>query len=402
MSDGGRGAIDSGLPRFGLTRRFALGGELLVADGAWVEPGTQIGLNSAANLLHHLRVEVDEHKMLAILLKKVGDEVRRGEPVAYYMYLFGLGYREYVSPVNGTIISIDEHIGLIQIREHPKPLFAGVWGRVARLVEGYGILIEGHGAMLESLAGWGGAAWAPLHLAVSGPTEQVEPAALGGECRGRVVVLGALADSKLLHTAYRQGTRAVIAGGVDQLAADEFTAFAAAMTAEEFHTRYYSTRATAEHGQEGLERVLMPIIATDGLGAVPMRDGAWEALRQAAGRVVLVDARAEAGAPGTARPLIVISEPVSSGRGADLDAGRAAVDGDGAGETAMISIGATVRVLGGPWGGHTGRVVSMPVVIELETGLRVSGARVSLNGEGAAAAEITVPAANLELIGAWW
>lgn len=374
-------------------RRLIFGGDMRVAAGEVVGPETVIGYHSSDELLHYLRVEAEEGRILAHLLKGVGDEVQRGEPVAYYLYMLGLGYREYVSPTNGVISSINDQSGFVAIKEHPEPIQAGLAGVVAEVIDGSGVLIETTGAVIDATVGWGDAAWGELCLAVDSPAKVADPAGLGSACRGKVVVAGAHADGKTLHAAYRHGARAVIAGGVDHLAADDFTAFAAQMTQEEYQTRYYAKADDAgdADGQAdtGLDRVKMPVLALEGPGRIPIRGPAWRLLSRLAGREVFVDGR-DGRSPLGEPPLLIAADPDAADRKAapPVDGRPAAPDPAG------LAAGAPVRVIGGPRSGWTGVVARLDLEVTLETGYRTWAAEVELDdGE-----TIAVPLVNLELL----
>ncbi len=375
-------------------RRLDQGGEVLLEPGAQVEPGSLIGHNSSEELLHYLRVEADESRLLAKMLKQVGDEVKRGEPVAYYMFMFGLGYREYVSPVNGTIVTFDPRAGLIGIREHPMPVHAGLAGTVDEVIPGYGVVIRTHGAMVQGTAGWGGVAWGELLLLVDMPAAEADLVQVGPGVRGKVVVTGRYADLRLMQACYRHGARALIAGGIDQLAADEFTAFTAGMTYEEYATRYYSGAALDEDAPDGTDTVRMPIIALDGLGRVPIREQAFSILARHAGRGAFVDAQDQEVLSGNA-PVVIFAEPDGAATAirSDAPAGRVSLSVV-PGPLRAVVPGAIVRVVGGPHNGHSGSVREIAAEVTLETGLQSQGAVIDFAGGNQA----VVPLANLEIL----
>lgn len=367
-------------------RKFDLGGDLAVTVGEDVKPSSLLGYNSAEELLHYLRVEVDDSRPLAKMLKEVGAEVRRGEPVAYYMFMFGLGYREYISPVNGTLISFDERNGLIAIREHRTPLYAGVEGRVESVIPGYGAVIATEGGLIEGTAGWGDAAWGELMLLARDSQETVEAQDIGPGVRGKIAYVGAYAEGKLLEACYRHGALGVLAGGVDQLAADAFSAFAAEMTFEEYATRYYSGGEAGAAVPDGADSVPMPVIALDGAGRVGVCGPAHSLLLEAVGQTIFIDASGQTLAC-AGRPAVVVggSTPSRTAPGVPAVAGMP-----------LASPGAKVRIIGGPHGGQLATMVAEMPEVQLPTGLHVPGALVrTTDGAGE---EFGVPIANLEIV----
>jgi hypothetical protein len=378
-------------------RRFEAGGEICVSPRQAVTAATLLGNNGTDELLHFLRVEVDEGRLLAKLLRNKGDDVKRGEPVAYYMYMFGLGYREYVSPVNGSIVSVDHRSGLIAIREHPRPLYSGIDGEVSRAIPGYGVEVTATGAEIEATAGWGGSAWGPLAVLAPSPSAVIDPAAIGPAHAGKVLVVGAAADAALIAAAYRHGVRALIAGGVHALAAAQFALFAAGMTYEEYQARYYTHQpaavgaagsgagAKAVEAPSGLDRVLMPLLATDGLGRTPIRPEAWSLLAELAGRLVLVDAADDSGALWAgSRPRLLAADERHDDSHEPRPVSR------------MLAPGARVRIVGGKHGGLTGAIAAVDAEVTLETGYRAAAAAVELAPPGGE--KLLVPLVNLEVL----
>lgn len=374
-------------------RRLDQGGDILVQPGQSVTPESLVGHNSSEELLHYLRVEVDESKLLAKLLKQVGDEVKRGEPVAYYMFMFGLGYREYVSPVNGTIVTFDERNGMIGIREHPMPVHAGLAGTVDEVIPGYGVVISTNGSLVHGTAGWGGVAWGELMLLVDSPSAEVDLAQIGAQVRGKIVVVGGYADGRIMQACYRHGARGLLAGGVNQLDADEFTAFTAQMTYEEYATRYYSGTLKDEDVRDGTDTVRMPVIALDGLGRVPIREQAFVVLARNAGRSVLIDSQDQEVLGGNT-PVVIFAEPNGSLAGSGSSGGQTVPLSTTPGPLCSIAVGCLVRIVGGPNNGRTGIVRGLLGEVALETGFRSQGASI----ETADGRVTAVPLANLEVL----
>jgi hypothetical protein len=366
------------------TCRLPLSGEILVKPGDAVEPPSIVGYNSSEECLHFLRLDTDDRRLLAKLLKHVGDNVKRGEPVAYYMYFFGLGYTEYVSPVNGAIISFDEGNGLLAIREHPVPVRSGLFGTVESVIPGHSATILSRGAWIEGTAGWGGKAFGELLMLVSSADEVLDPVRAGPHVRGKIVVAGSFVDGRTLIALYRHGARGVVAGGVDRLAADEFAAMSEQMTYEEYAARFYAAGQADHAGEEGLDRVIMSVLAVDGFGKVPIRPEAFELLKANEGRIALLEG-VEPGPAGDGRPELLITVP--------WDGPLAIPDADEV--YGPLTPGTRVRVIGGRHHGAAGNVLAADnLEAVLPTGMRVTGAAVELDSK----VRLTLPLANLEVI----
>jgi hypothetical protein len=194
----------------------------------------------------------------------------------------------------------------------------------------------------------------------------------------------------------------VIVGGVDELAADEFASFTEGMTYEEYAARFWSGRSEPEKAEVGLDRVSMTVIATEGLGRLPMRAVAFELLRANDGRSAYLDGKGGRAWP-EERPEAIVSLPASASQpgvvpeGAAMPAGDQADAAGLAGEHAAwrpLEDGCQVRIVGGPHNGRTGIVSRTGSEVLLETGRRMPGARIELADGGEAWAPLT----NLEII----
>jgi len=215
----------------------------------------------------------------------------------------------------------------------------------------------------------------------------VDASQINAAVRGKIAFVGAYADDRLLQACYRHGARAVVAGGVSQIAADAFTAFASAMTFEEYATRYYSGSGISEVLPDGADTVPMPILALEGLGRLPVRGPAYDLIAGAAGRAVFIDAAGNCLARGGA-PYLVLS-PADDGLALPKPASPA--------RAVTLTEGSLVRVIGGPHNGEVATVTSLLPEITLVTGLRVPGALLH-TGDGARSADFEAPLPNLEVI----
>ncbi len=391
-------------------RRLPVRGEILVEPGRRVGPDDVIGRDSSEQNLHVLKLEVERGELQATLLKQVGDPVRRGEPVAYSTYLFGLGYREYVAPVDGTVVEIQPRNGFFVIRQPPTAVRALLAGTVALVWPGEGVLLETIGAVVEGTAGFGDPTWGRLHpVAETGDGRQaLAPGHLGPQVRGRVVVARTWPDDHSLVQAVRFGARGAVVGSVDRWLLRGFARLMTGLSREELEARYYTPAPEGDAGSgagtardsAGGEPVTFTLVATEGFGRVPMREEAWALLLRAAGRPAYLDGRVRIrGQAG--RPEVVVPDPeVTDADPVTEESGRpgataAAVQDAGQQAMARLAEGARVRLIGKTRFGATGRLLSLPSEpLALETGRQVPAARVALDtGE-----EVTVPWQNLEVM----
>ncbi|MBI5169340.1 MAG: hypothetical protein HZA61_07630 [Candidatus Eisenbacteria bacterium] len=329
-------------------RRLPLRGDVLVAAGDTVAPGTVVartelpGNVQVVNLAAKLSLE--PAKVVAALLKPVGSAVEKDEPIAFTKGLFGFGRTEVTAPCAGVLESLSPVTGQLLLREPPIPVEvrAYVSGRVARVLEGEGVVVETHGAFLQGIFGVGGEAFGPLAVPVSNPDAELRPGDLGREHRGCVVVGGAYVSHDTLMRARDIGVAAVLVGGFDD---------------GDLRKLLGRDLGVAITGAESLGFTL---VLTEGFGRIPMAQRTWKLLRRLEGREASVSGATQIRA-GVLRPEVIVP----------LD-GDAAERPDEAG--GGLEVGALVRVIREPWFGRIGRVVALPaalMVLETEALVRV-------------------------------
>lgn len=329
-------------------RRLPLRGDVLVEVGDTVEPGTVVartelpGNVQIVNLASKL--SIDPAKTMDALLQPVGAMVAADEPIAFAKGLFGFGRTEAKAPCAGVIESVSPVTGQLVLREPPIPVevTAYVSGRVARVLEGEGVVVETRGAFLQGIFGVGGEASGPIAVPVNTPDAELQPADLGAEHRGRVIVGGAYVSYDTLLRARDIGVAAVIVGGFDD------------GDLKRLLGRDLGVAIT------GAEQLGFSLVLTEGFGRIPMAQRTWKILKQHVGREASVSGATQIRA-GVMRPEVVI--PL----GDDVPE-RAEESGGG------LEIGAMVRVIREPWFGRIGRVAALPAelaALETEALVRV-------------------------------
>jgi len=113
--------------RLEVTRTLPLPGEVLVKVNDVVQPQTTIaktdyvrGIPQVVDLQTELGLKIEPELLDSILLKKVGDNVRKKETIARYQKDLSSGILEVRSPCTGTIQYISRTRARIVIREDPK------------------------------------------------------------------------------------------------------------------------------------------------------------------------------------------------------------------------------------------------------------------------------------------
>ncbi len=238
------------------------------------QPQPPLILDVATNL-NFAPGEVAKH-----CLKHANDVVRQGETIAESKT--GLWRkRKVVSPVDGTVLVVDS--GRVVIRPRPKlfELRALLSGMVSTITPGYGVTIETPGALIQGVWGSGKEGYGVLKMGVTEPDTAMSGDLIEVAHHGTILVCGASLNMDLLTRAQEMHVRGLIVGGVP-----------------------------AELSQH-VRRQLLPVIATEGMGHIPMSSVIFDLLQANEGREAMMLALT----PGrwqSDRPELVIPLPTSS------------------------------------------------------------------------------------------
>jgi len=338
-------------------RLLPMRGEVLASMGARVESSDVVARASVGGDLH----VVDVGKTLSVkgedldqyLLKAVGDTVEEGEAIAAK----GRGRiplrRVCRSPVAGKIVAIGSERVVLESRAETFELHAHFRGTVISVMPSLGVVIETVGALVQGVWGAGGEAQGVLKMLAEDPKENLVAEAMDVGCHGSIIVGGSSIDEKALEIAEQMQVRGIVVGSIGVDLGERASDFPC------------------------------PVIATEGMGQVPMASVIFELLRSNAGREASISGLTRL-RWGTVRPEIII--PLQ-GRGATPPPQQL---------RGALEVGAQVRVIRQPYLGSVGQVVSLPSQPRVvDSGARLRGAEVELERKG----RVFVPYANLELIG---
>ena len=351
-------------------RRLPLKGDVCVARGAEVGPGTVVarcelpGNVQTVNLA--AKLGVDPAAVGSTLLKPVGAAIARDEPIAEAKAMFGLVKNRVASPADGTLESVSSVTGQLLVRERPIPVEvnAYVQGHVAEVLPGEGAVVESRAALVQGIFGVGGETHGTLAIATSGPGETLGPSHLKPEHRGAVLVGGDHVSHATVLKARELGVRALVVGGFDDRDLRELLG---------------RDLGVAITGQEELG---VTLVLTEGFGRIGMAARTWELLSQHAGKVASVSGATQIRA-GVLRPEILI--PLADDHGS-----AHAPEAEGG----TLEVGTFVRVIRQPWFGRLGRVAELPAELAaLDTEARVRVLVVEFADDRTRA---TVPRANVE------
>lgn len=258
-------------------RRLPIPGDVLVRPGDVVNhdtviaraevQGAPVGISMAAKL------DVLPSEMGKFMLKRVGDQVEKAEPLAMYSGMFGLGKKVIYSPTAGTVESISAKTGIVVIREPSIPIDVKSYirGRVVGIVEQEGAEVESSAIVLYGKFGIGRERWGELKLVSTNREQIVTPDLLTGDLSGKILVGGSMVTVDALRKAVHAGASGFIVGGMDN---DDLTSFAG---------HDLGVPIT------GQEEVALSLIVTDGFGRTPMTEASFSLLSSFEGQQVSIN-----------------------------------------------------------------------------------------------------------------
>ena len=313
------------------------------------------------------KLGVDPAELPAILKKKEGQPIEKGEILAYSKGFFGFFRSPYPAPFSGTVESISMATGQVIMRTPPRPIniTAYVDGVVEEVEENQGVTIKTYGSLIQGIFGLGGETSGILEMAVTRPDQEIEPSVLGEQHKDKALVGGRHASVALVKRAAELGVSALIAGGIDDSDVRELLGYDLGVAIT------------------GNEKLGVTLVITEGFGPLSIAAKTFELLQQRAGKRASLSGATQIRA-GVIRPEIIVT---------DLDSDWEQKDSEP--PDLELAIGVPVRLIREPHFGDLGKVVGLPVQPEvIPSGAKVRVAEIEL-GDGT---RMTLPRANLELI----
>ncbi|NKB66584.1 MAG: hypothetical protein GKR89_05950 [Candidatus Latescibacteria bacterium] len=352
-------------------RRLPLQGEVLVEAGEQVGRDqivarTQLpGDVTTLNLVNRLGTTPAE--LPNYLLKKEGDPIAKGEPLAENKPFIKWFKTIVESPIDGTLESISSITGQLILRTPPRPVEVNAYvdGTVTQVLPGEGVSIETHGAFIQGIFGIGGEYGGELILVSEDPDTVVEAQAIGPECAGRIVVGGSLLTSQAIARAREVGAVGLIGGGIRDQDLRELLGYDLGVAIT------------------GTEDIGLAVIVTEGFGQIAMAARTFDILRACAGRQASVSGATQIRA-GVQRPEIIVPDLENS------PTTQAVQSHEGG-----LQEGDLLRVIRAPYFGRLGKVSDLPAPLQqVESGVHVRVLEVEFD-DGSRA---LVPRSNVELI----
>lgn len=354
-------------------RRLPIAGEVLVEKGSRVASDTVVarthlpGNVRLVNIASKLGLPPED--LPSVMLKKEGDPIENGEPIAVTKGFFGLFKSTIPAPCDGTVEGVSTITGQVILREPPTPIEidAYVDGEVVEILGSDGVAIETVGTFIQGIFGVGGERTGEVVVAVGGPDEVLDATHISESMKGQVAVGGSHVTWEALKKAMDVGVCGVVVGGFDD---------------PDLRRLLGKDLGVAITGSEDITTAL---ILTEGFGRIGMAGATFDLLKQREGRKASINGATQIRA-GVIRPEIVI--PIAEAKRPDRDEAFAA-------EQTGLEVGSAVRVIREPNFGRLGEVTGLPNELqEMESESRVRVLKVRFSD----GTETLLPRANVEMI----
>ncbi len=332
---------------------------LPVAGTVLVRAGQPISANDviAEANLHPEHIALDVARGLGVSRGKAGSFIRRkvGDDVSADGIIAsrsGMAARVVRTPVPGRVMAISGGQVLLEVRNEPYQLLAGLSGTVAEVIADFGAVIETTGGWIQGVWGNGHIGVGGLQVLAEDPGHELTSDQVNPSQRGAIMLAGYCGERLALESAAQNSWRGLILSSM----ATQLVPVAASMP--------------------------YPIVILEGFGRIAMNATAHRLIASNAEREVVMNAMAFDRLTGK-RPEIIIPLEGSASPQIPVDLLR-------------LEPGLTVRLLKAPKPGAVGVISAMiPGLARFESGLRTPGAEIELtDGE-----KLAVPLANIEVIG---
>jgi hypothetical protein len=298
-----------------------------------------------------------------------GDKVTKGQLLALKKSFFGLLTSKALAPVDGTVEYYAKATGHMGIRAPDNMLEVDAYmrGEVSEIFPGDGVAVTTRGALIQGIFGIGGERRGVIRVVVAAPDESLGADKIPADCKGQILVGGSVVTADALRKAIEAGGVGVIAGGILNSDLSEFLGYEIGVAIT------------------GQEDVNLTLVVTEGFGVMNMADRTFKLLKDLEGKEASFSGATQIRA-GAMRPEIIVPLPEEEAGAAEASVSQ------------LLEIGTSIRIIRVPYFGKLATVSALPSELkEIATGskVRMLQARLAETGE-----EVTVPRANVEIIGA--
>jgi len=353
-------------------RILPVSGEILVKEGDYVSANMIVARTFVPGGVITRPVSfilgVEPYELPSVMLKKEGDAVKAGEIIAQSSSFFGLFKSRYVCETTGTIELISDVTGMVAFRELPTPvnINAYISGKVVETIPRISVVIESTAAVVQGILGIGGERQGEL-MTVAAPDEVLTTDHIGNDCAGKILVGGSLVTSEVLKKAADTHVSGIVVGGMRRCELTKFLGYEIGVAIT------------------GHENMPLTCIITEGFGKMNMAKHTFDLLKCLEGKKASMNGATQIRA-GVIRPEVIV--PME-------DAKNAASNEEKESFEEGMNIGTRVRIIRRPHFGSIGKVMDLPIDLQLlETGSKVRVAVIELEG----GERVVVPRANLEIM----
>ncbi|MFZ5981426.1 MAG: hypothetical protein ACOYVF_12435 [Candidatus Zixiibacteriota bacterium] len=351
-------------------RILPLKGDVLVRVGDKVKPENVVartllpGNVLPLNVANKLGVPPEDIEM--VMLKKVGDDIKEGEPIAMSKTLFI--FKNYCNAtLKGKIESISNITGQVLQRGEPTPVEVKAYldGKVTEVIPNEGVVVTCVASFVQGIFGIGGETFGNLQMATPDNTTVLDENYIKPEYKDKVIVGGSLVTAPALKKAIGVGVKGIVVGGFDDKDLRDFLGYDIGVAIT------------------GAENIGTTLVVTEGFGQINMALKTFELLKAHENEMVCINGATQIRA-GVIRPEVVIPAKDQS-----------VFTEEGEGEIKGLDIGSPVRVIRHPYFGRLGKVTDLPSplqVLESESKARI------LEVEFEDGKRAVVPRANVEMI----
>ncbi len=365
-------------------RILPIPGQVLVHEGQAVTATTVIAQTELPGKVHAVNVVnllgIVPQEIRHYMLKREGDAVQAGEPLAENRPVIKWLKTQVPSPITGTIETVSEVTGQVFLREPPRPLALTAYldGHVVETFPGQGATVETACSLVQGIFGIGGEAVGTIAVAVGSPEDELTPEQITDAHRGTILVGGSLIGRDGFARAKQAGVAAIVVGGIHDLDLKLLLG------------RDLGVAIT------GTEQVGLTLIITEGFGRIAMARRTFDLLVSKVGQRASCSGETQIRA-GVIRPEVIVPltpPPIppprrGEGEGGGAEEGVSVVIGGG------LKVGDQIRIIREPYFGRICRVSALPTDLRLlPTG---SKARV-LEAELDDGQHIIIPRTNVELL----
>jgi len=356
------------------TRRLPLKGTVLSTTGTWVSPADKVARAELPGIMQPIKVAsklgIEPSEVTALLTVKVGDKVNRGDIVAVTKGMWGLFKSECKSNTTGTVELISNITGNVGVREAPTPIEVDAYipGKIIEVLDGEGVVIEAHGALIQGIFGIGGERRGEIMMISSGPDQPITADMITAEHAGKIIVGGSNLSGEALRKAHELGVTGIVVGGIVDKDLVEYLGYDIGVAIT------------------GHEDIPLTLVLTEGFGTIAMAGRTFNLLKSLVGKTASICGATQIRA-GVIRPEVIVAD----------DSENAGVSSaDEVVPSFSLEPGTNVRIIREPYFGLLATVTALPHhLVTVGSGAEVRVLEAKLNSTGEI---VTVPRANVEIV----